>query len=170
MAPKANAQKNKRKLCLWTEKKYKNRSCWERQKQRRKSGAMTRSVLWPTLAASFTLPCSTSPPRVTVQGCALESHPLCAAPITNDTARLCTCWVGSKDTSFVAKEKSCGPTTLCGFKTGTLTICNLMCRLSVGAPPNPHRSVLDNWQMLILRHLDYEGGNYSVWKWARFFH
>lgn len=73
------------------------------------------------------------------------------------------------DTSFVAKN-SCGTTTLGGFKTGTLTICNLMCSSSVGDPPNPHCSVLDNWQMLTLSHLDYEGGNYSVWKWARFFH
>lgn len=146
-----------------------NRSSWERQKQRRKSGAMTRSVLWPTLAASFTLLCSTSPPKVTVQGCALESHPLCAAPITNDTARVCTCWVGSKIRPFGAK-KSCGTTTLGGLKTGTLTICNLMCCSSVEDPPNPHCSVVDNWQMLTLSHLDYEGGNYSVWKWARFFH
>ena len=53
----------------------------ERDKnKRRKSGAMTRSVLWPTLAASFTLPCSTSPPKVVVQGCALESQPLYGAP------------------------------------------------------------------------------------------
>lgn len=39
------------------------------------SEAAARSAPWPAVAASFTLPCSTSPPKVAVCGCALESNP-----------------------------------------------------------------------------------------------
>lgn len=55
---------------------------WEKLRETKAKGwseAVARSAPWPAVAASFTLPCSTSPPKVTACGCALESNPECSS-------------------------------------------------------------------------------------------
>lgn len=55
---------------------------WEKPRETKAKGwseAVARSAPWPAVAASFTLPCSTSPPKVAACGCALESNPECGS-------------------------------------------------------------------------------------------
>lgn len=119
----------------------------EREAGRRSGGRDKVSAPRPTLAAPLTLPCSTSPPKVTAQKGALQNQRPRAAPITNGTAvahdgdmltRQKEASFHRKDVKIEKKKNSQGLTSAGRVQSRWRRfVCHVMCSTLTSVTPLP---------------------------------